>query len=78
MNDYTPVDCGLHSEYELAVIRHQSLHLTWRDAQGTEHTGVCRPVDLHTRDGGEFMVVTDADDRELHIRLDRIMACHPA
>lgn len=77
MTDYTPVDCGLHSEFELRVMRRQPLRLTWRDAQGMEHTGVYRPLDLCTRDGGEFMLVTAADDRELQLRLDHILACHP-
>jgi len=78
MTDYTPIDCGLHSEYELAIMRRQSLRLNWRDTQGIVHIGVYHPLDLRTRDGEEFMVVTDTEGRQLHIRLDRIMRYNPA
>jgi Rho-binding antiterminator len=78
MTDYTPIDCGLHSEYELAIMRRQSLRLAWNDARGTPHIGVYRPLDLHTRDGEEFMVVADADGTESQIRLDYIMSYNPA
>lgn len=78
MTDYTPIDCGLHSEYELAIMRRQSLRLAWRDTQDTVHIGLYRPLDLCTRQGEEFMVVTDADGNESHIRLDYIMSYNTA
>jgi len=78
MTDYIPVDCGLHSEYELAILRQQSLRLTWRDPQGTVHLGVYRPLDLRTRHGEEFLVVTDAQGVESLIRLDYILGYHTA
>lgn len=78
MTDYTPIDCGLHSEYELAIMRRQALRLTWRDTQDTVHIGIYRPLDLHTRDGEEFMVVADTDGTQSQIRLDYIMSCNPA
>ena len=78
MTDYTPIDCGLHSEYELAIMRRKSLRLAWSDARGTVHIGIYRPLDLHTRDGEEFMVVADADGTQSQIRLDYIMSYNPA
>lgn len=78
MTDYTPIDCGLHSEYELAIMRRQSLRLAWNDARGTLHIGIYRPLDLHTRDGAEFMVVADADGTESRVRLDYIMSYNSA
>jgi Rho-binding antiterminator len=78
MTDYTPIDCGLRSEYELVIVRYRLLRLAWCDAQGTPHLGLYRPLDLHTRDGEEFMVVADADGTEAQIRLDHIMRYNPA
>ena len=78
MTDYTPIDCGLHSEYELAIMRRQSLRLAWSDARGTIHIGIYHPLDLHTREGEEFMVVADVDGTEIQIRLDHIMSYNPA
>lgn len=72
MTDYTPVDCGLHSEYELAVMHRQTLRLTWRDNGGDLHTQAVLPADLRTRNHEEFLAVTGEDGAEQEIRLDRI------
>lgn len=71
-DDYTPVACGVYSEYELAILRRRRLHLRWRDTEGVDHIEVVRPVDLRTRHGEEFMALEDG--REL--RLDRIIELH--
>lgn len=71
--DYVPVDCGLYSEYELAIMHRDRLRLSWRDATGNAHIGVVTPTDLRTREGQEFMVVTEQDGATLEIRLDRIL-----
>ena len=76
MTDYTPVDCGLHSEYELAIIMHRdNLKLTWRDANGETCSDTITPTDLRTRNSEEFLVVSGADGMEFEIRLDRILHC---
>jgi len=73
MTDYTPVDCGLHSEYELAIMHRDKLKLTWRDADGETCIDTITPTDLRTRNSEEFLVVSGADGMEFEIRLDRIM-----
>ncbi len=73
--DYVPVDCGLHSEYELAVMQHRKLHLCWRDDGQTVQSGTVTPLDLYTADGEEYIIVRDAQGSQKHIRLDRITAC---
>jgi Rho-binding antiterminator len=75
MTDYTPVDCGLHSEYELAIMHRDKLKLTWRDADGKTCSDTITPTDLRTRNSKEFLVVSDADGMEREIRLDRILHC---
>jgi Rho-binding antiterminator len=75
--DYVPVDCGLYSEYELAIMHRDRLRLSWRDAAGNAHIGVVTPTDLRTREGAEFMIVTAQDGATLEIRLDRILQYSP-
>ncbi|HAJ92405.1 MAG TPA: transcriptional antiterminator, Rof [Gammaproteobacteria bacterium] len=72
MTDYIPVDCGLHSEYELAIMHQDKLELGWRDADGKVHIEMVFPLDLRTRNSEEFMVIAGADGTELEIRLDHI------
>ncbi|MEN8204664.1 MAG: transcriptional antiterminator, Rof [Pseudomonadota bacterium] len=72
MTDYTPIDCGLHSQYELAILQHRKLRLSWCDADGTGHIETVTPTDLLTRNREEFMVVTGEHGVEHEIRLDRI------
>lgn len=73
MTDYTPVDCGLHSEYELAIMHRQTLRLTWRDTDGEQQTKTVIPADLHTRGHEEFLMVMGNDSIEQVVRLDRIV-----
>ena len=51
MTDYTPVDCGLHSNYELAIMQHQPVRLSWQDNEASVHTETVLPTDLVTRNG---------------------------
>jgi len=70
---YTPITCGLHSEYELAIMRRTSLHIGWLDDNGQQRIGTLRPIDLQTREHVEYLVARDAHDSTHHIRLDRIL-----
>jgi Rho-binding antiterminator len=72
MTDYEPVDCGVYSGYELAILRRRRLRLIWRDDQGLTRIDAVRPLDLETRSGEEFLVIEDSGGRRRHIRLDRI------
>jgi len=72
MTDYTPVDCGLHSAYELSIMQARSLRITWRDRDGRQHSEVLQPRDLVTRDHEEFLVVETPQGQRLEIRLDYI------
>ena len=71
--DYTPIDCGLYSEYELAIMHKTRLQISWRDAQGSPRLEVLVPVDLRTRRGEEFLLAVDSLGAEREIRLDRIL-----
>ena len=73
MTDYTPVDCGLHSEYELAIMHRDRLTLSWRDTNGITRVEAVTPFDLRKRNREEFLAVRDANGAQQEIRLDRIL-----
>ena len=73
MTDYTPIDCGRHSEFELAIMHKDALNLTWRDVDDAIHTEVVIAADLLTRNSEEFMRVSNTSGIEREIRLDRIL-----
>lgn len=69
---YTPIDCGVYSEYEVAILHRQHMRLHWRDEDGTEHTEVVMPQDLKTEDKREYLIASATDGSPLRIRLDQI------
>lgn len=73
MNDYMPVGCEVYSRYELAILRHQRLRVSWRDASDRLHVEVLRPLNLITRNHAEFMLAERSDGVEMALRLDRIL-----
>lgn len=75
MTDYRPIDCGLYSRYELAILRRRLLRLTWTEPDGITHIENVRPLDLKTRSSEEFLVAEDSNGRPLEIRLDHISRC---
>ncbi len=78
-DDYRPISCERHSEYELAILRRTRLALRWRDGDGTAHEAHVLPVDTEATAGKEeFLIVQRDDGRRERIRLDRILAAEPA
>lgn len=76
---YTPIACGLYSEYELAIMHRETLRLHWRDASGMDHIERVIPKDLQTRNHCEYLIaepcVDDgAEGSPLELRLDRIIS----
>jgi transcriptional antiterminator Rof (Rho-off) len=74
VTDYRPVDCDLHSEYELAIMQRNKIMLSWQDIAGSVHIETVLPLDLRTRNGEEFMVFSTGTGTgtEHEIRLDHI------
>lgn len=72
MSDYTPIDCALYSEYELAIMRRWKLRIVWKDESGLSHVEMLLPRDLQTRQGEEFLIAETAAGERLQIRLDQI------
>jgi len=75
MNDhYQPIDCGLHSEYELLVMQHSDIRLVFTDSNGTRQVVCGVPTNVTTRDGAEFLLIEHTDS-QISVRLDRIVSC---
>ncbi len=74
MNDqnYTPISCELHSQYELAIMHKNSLLLQWQDENSLSHEAKVTPLDVITRNRAEYLKVLDSEGKENLIRLDRI------
>ncbi|WP_177419689.1 hypothetical protein [endosymbiont of Lamellibrachia barhami] len=71
-NDYVPIACLLHEQFEYAVLKRAWLELVWRDEMGLELHGKLRPTDVYTQAGAEYLQgVTELDER-VKIRLDLI------
>ena len=76
MSDYQPIDCGLHSRYELAIMHRMPLTLCWQGNDGLTHLETLLPEDLQTSKGEEFLVLMNGSGEQLKVRLDRIPAVH--
>jgi Rho-binding antiterminator len=74
MTDYTPIDCGLHSEYELAILNGKRVRISWREPQGQLHTEVLKPRDLETRNHEEFLIADNSKGQQRKLRRDYIEA----
>jgi len=72
-DNYTPIDCGVYSEYELAIMHRRRLRLHWQDESGTDHVESVMPRDLKTHDKSEFLIAERQDGTSLELRLDRIL-----
>jgi transcriptional antiterminator Rof (Rho-off) len=70
--DYTPIACGLHEEFQLAAMRGALLDVNWESETGVRLNERLRVLDVFTRDQPEYLSgETTAGARRL-IRLDRI------
>jgi Rho-binding antiterminator len=73
MTDYIPIDCGMHSELELAILKRARLHLVWRDADGITHRETVTPTGLGTDNHEEYLQALDKRGTAYRIRLDWIV-----
>lgn len=65
---YSPIDCGLHDELQLRVMRGREVDVTWLDSSGATRQRTGRVVDVFSRAGAEFLRLDDDSE----IRLDRL------
>lgn len=74
---YIPIDCGLYSQYEVAILHRTPLQLRWRDEAGREHSARLMLQDLQIRDHVEYLLVKDNDGATFAVRLDQILGHEP-
>ncbi|HEY0721119.1 MAG TPA: transcriptional antiterminator, Rof [Gammaproteobacteria bacterium] len=74
---YRPIDCNLHSQYELYIMHKELLRMAWLDEQGQEHIDLLTPKDMSTELGAEYMVCENGHHLQMKIRLDRIVRATP-
>lgn len=72
MTDYHPIECGIHSSYELAILQGGEHLLTYEKPDCFDKTILIIPLDLITRDGEEFLVYRTHHTDKHEIRLDHI------
>ncbi len=72
-SDYKSIPCALYERFELAVLHHQRLRISWRDESGITHMETVQPRDLQTRNGAEYLFGETLRHRVVQLRLDRIL-----
>lgn len=71
--NYKPIPCGLHENYQFAVMRRALLEMSWHADDGSVRHAKLLPRDVYTSNGAEYLEA-DGEDGESHrIRLDRIV-----
>jgi len=71
-DQYRPIACALHDEYEIAIMRRQKIRITWLDDSGCSHDSLVLPLDTRVDNGEEFLIAEQESGERLSIRLDRI------
>ncbi|MEJ1296100.1 MAG: Rho-binding antiterminator [Candidatus Sedimenticola sp. (ex Thyasira tokunagai)] len=69
MNDYQPISCKLHSEYELLAIRQKTVYL---QLAGKHERLMGKILDIYTRERVEYLLLETASGDSHEIRLDSI------
>ncbi len=81
MNDsetsYRPISCANYDVFEIAIVQHSHLHLTWGE-DNVLHDQTVTPLNLETLKGEEFLIARLSTGELLRIRLDRIRKVRPA
>jgi len=76
-SDYVPINCDIHSQYELACLRRRPVRLMWT-AGNIVYDQVVVPIDVQTVSHSEFLLIRLAAGTEERIRLDHIRRMSPA
>ncbi len=74
--EYTAIDCGLHSQFELAIMHKQWLLVSWKEPHYERKSIRAKPIDIYARNHEEFLVIVDEQDTQHTIRLDHIIHLH--
>ena len=70
---YVPIACSLHDEYEIAIMQKKHLTIKWIDDNEEQFSEKVLAKDILVKDKQEFLIAITRDNRELCIRLDKII-----
>lgn len=70
MSDYQPIDCGLHSKLELAIMHGSVIPVRIHRPDEEASQQHIKPLDLVTRNQEEYLLFEDEEGREVELRLD--------
>ena len=71
--DYLPIDCDQHSVLELLAIRRARVVAEARLADGAVRRLRAQVRDVITRDGAEYLILSDQAGKSISVRLDRLL-----
>lgn len=74
---YYPIECGLHSEYELAIMHKVKVILSWGEPDQPIQMKTVEPIDLVVRGKQEFLKARTSNNNMIEIRLDKIVEFKP-
>lgn len=72
-DDYMPISCDLHSQYELAIMHKNKLYLRWKSEEQIVTETNITPVDVRTKNKAEYLIAETSTHKNLCIRLDHII-----
>lgn len=72
-DSYKPVSCELHSQYELAIMHKNKLHLTYQSESHSSVSSIVTPTDVQTKNKAEYLIAVTSSGENLCIRLDHII-----
>ena len=67
---YEPIACHVHEQLEFAVMKRQWLDILWFNELGECRKARVLPIDVYTKDCGEYLCVRDRQLMEIVVRLD--------
>ncbi len=72
-DNYKPIPCDLHSQYELAIMHKDKLELIYKVNDLITQKHVFLPIDVQTKNKAEYLLVLDKENKNHSIRLDHIL-----
>ena len=71
--DYLPIDCDQHSVLELLAMRRAQVVAEARLADGAVREWPAQVRDVITRDGAEYLILSDRAGESICVRLDHLL-----
>lgn len=72
-DNYQPISCDLHSQYELAIMHKSKLKLSWiSEGKAVTETNIL-PLDVKTKNKAEYLIAVTPGNKNICIRLDHII-----